>query len=346
MEKKSNKLGWLVALICLIVVVFVIGYLIINDKDNENDKEVNDKDDDFIGEMLDVSYEEYEMCLEDDVFESGGYIFNKEIVVYECENKEKCGLLSYGMFDYCNATNKLVALFDGEKKLLYNYEDMKVVFEADDIYSYIYQSEYDTDYAYLLYEIDDKVGILNLNGEILVEAIYDDIALSNPTYDGEYSIERNVIAALKDNKVGVIKMETGEEVVPFEYEYIKIYDRYYVIRNNDTESLVDLGVNPILEGFKRIDIFYDLVFAEKDNKIYVYDLKGNQYLSETFDIKKSYENHLDSGYYVYSMHEEDRKLTIEVKDSGEYLACYELDKNEKKLTEFDCKEIIDEEDDE
>jgi len=339
-KKKSNKFLFLliVILIGLGVVYFTL-YLTENKKENTNKKEDNTKEP--ISQET-VSYHDYEDCNYDLITESEGKIYLDEQLIYECKSTSEYGCYISNIVDdnmYCNTTDSLILITDNQKDLLYDYKNKKVILEADSFYSVIYDDSGKV--AYFVFYKDDKAGLVSMTGEVVLEPIYDSVTLSHPGYDGEYSLKNGIVAVEKDDKVGVLVIETGEEEVPFEYDDIRIYENNYILIKDNKATLTDLELNLILDdGFNDMVIFNNVLFTEKNKELSFYDLKGEKILNDMIKINKSYANHSETGYTAYSMDQYNSVITIEIfdEDKWDYDSCYNLYVNEKKLEKIVCGE--------
>ena len=308
---------------------------------SENDNIVNDEKKYFANEIEEPSYDVYESCDYDYITESNGKIYLDKDVVYTCKS-EDCGLLDVENFFYCNKTNSLVAIYDGDKNLLLNFKDKKIVMEYDEIYSLRQQDgrECFNCYAYFRVQKGDKEGIASIYGDILVEPIYERIGNFRDTYGNGADIEKQLVTATKDGKVGVINIETGKIVIPFEYEYIKIWEKHYVVRKNGKETLLDLNGNVVLDGdFDYINDTSGIIFAEKDDKIHFYDYNYELLTKNTVPIKETAMNNPSTGYSTTRI---DDILFIKVYDGGvgEFLACYKLSLfSNYEFEKIDCESL-------
>lgn len=341
-KKKSKKILFLLLIVLLAIGGFCCYKFFLADDEKKNDSDKNKENPQKPDTEEVIAYHDYESCEYDSIFEENGYVFLDEVVIYDCENKGEygCYITFVDDSEYCNTTDSLVLITDGEKDILYDYKNQKNILEVDSIRSYIYS---DTGYvAYFVFEEDEKVGLASMTGKVILDAKYDDIALTTPTYDGEYSIKNNVVAVEKDGKVGVLEITTGKEVIPFEYNYVRIYNTHYILLSDTKAALVDLKLETVFEGdFDGMLLVNEVLFVEDDMELSFYDLKGNKLVEDTVKIAKPFEPNNDTGYHALSMDQYNEAITIEVYDKeGNTTACYDLNKKEKKLEKFDCDGIF------
>lgn len=337
--KKRSKTFLLLLIIILIGLgFFYYKFYLIKDINKEEKAE---KVEPPTSNDLNALYHDYERCDYDSLMESEQYIFLNDEVIYECQSNGEYGCYATTIddFEYCNTTDSLIMITDDGKDLIYDYKNKKVVLEVDYFNNILYSDH--GFMAYFVFEKDGKVGLATMEGKVVIEPIYDDISLGNPVFEGEYSLKNNVVAAEKDGKVGVLEITTGKEVIPFNYNYIRIYANNYVLVGDENISLTDLELNTILDGnFNDMIVVDEVAFVENNKVISFYDLKGNKLVEDTVEIIKPYDNSHDRGFMAYSMDQFNEVITIEVfTEDGEYYSCYNLHVKEKRLEKFNCSEM-------
>ena len=122
-----------------------------------------------------------------------------------------------------------------------------------------------------------KVGLININEEIIIEPQYEDIEVRNK----QYVVTKNGKSAL---------MSEGSIITPFKYEEISctFAEDYYIIYVDGKEGLIDKNgeekIKPIYEYLCCDDIEKGyLVFEGSSGKYGVLDLEGNKILDEIYD---------------------------------------------------------------
>lgn len=345
-SKNSNKSGIVLVIIFVVLcVTALIGFLIIDVKDKE---QTPDKEQEKNEVENGVSYHEFQVCTYDEAYESDGYVFFNDTVVYECQSTGEfgCYLTRIDDFSYCNKTDSVVMITDNQRDFLYNYETQEIILEVDSFEKVIYDELGSV--AYFIFSKDGKEGIATLTGKVLIEPKYELISIDYGDFSGEYSLKNGTVVAKKDNKYGVIEIETDSVMVPFEYDGINVYAEYYVLRSTDKIVLTDLKLNTVFtEDVDDIFLFNDVIFAEKDSQLTFYDLNGNKIIEETISINKPYSNLGDTGYSVYTMDQYNQVITLSVygKNMMDYKACYNIHLVENRLEVLDCKEVFDDLDD-
>ena len=338
-KKKNNKALIIIISIILFVIGFILGYNLLSDESSkENDNKKKEENKEPVSEVL---YKPYETCIYNDCHDENGKLYIDDKEIYECQNKgeEECQFLFTQQFAYCNATDSLAVLQDGDKAFLYDYKNKKIIFEADFITSTFEQPNSNGEnYAYLVFEQDGKKGILSIYGQVLVDAKYDDIGNSTPTYNGEYNVTKKMISVTNNNLMGVINPETGEIIVPLEYDNIEIFDDYYVLEKAGVYSLTSHDLEEIFSGeYTDMTVLENYLFVQEDNDVFIYDLEGNKVIDNSFKTEYTFEHNYLSGYNVTS--NEDGTLDIETYTGDERIAtaCYNANPESGTLTTIVCK---------
>ena len=322
--------------LALLLILFLCSFSLVGcGKDKEEKKDEQEKPKEV------ALYHDYQYCSFTSITESGSSIFLDGSLIYECQGtgEYSCYATLVHESDYCNTTDSLIMITDNGKDILYNYSTKKVVLEVDSFENKIY-SENGFD-AFFVFIKDGKYGLASMLGKVVIEPKYENIALANPVYGGEYSVKNNLIAAKNNGKVGVLEISTGKEVVPFENEHVRIYDNNFILTKEDKIIFTDLELKTIFEGdFDNMILIDDVLFVEIGNTLSFYDLTGNKLIEDTVEIVKPYEDSDDRGYIAQSMDQYNETITIEVLDEeNEHFACYNLHVKEKQLEKFNCSEM-------
>lgn len=90
----------------------------------------------------------------------------------------------------------------------------------------------------------NKYGIIDLNGNILVNFIYDNIFFNVAT--NEDSVENNLIPAIKNNKAGYIDF-WGNIMIPFIYKYVGLFinGKAWVSKEDGKTGIINIHGNVI-----------------------------------------------------------------------------------------------------
>ena len=123
--------------------------------------------------------------------------------------------------DYTNNTYNTKVLDSKNKQILEQYNKIQPVENYDEYNNLWYEKNL------LKFEKDGKYGLIDLNGKVLLEAIYDDI----------YSLKgtKDVVITVQDKKLGLVNSD-GTTVIPNKYTQIKSLGEdtnLYIVQNED-----------------------------------------------------------------------------------------------------------------
>jgi len=136
-----------------------------------------------------------------------------------------------------------------------------------------------TDGNYIVYRPDDKWGVVDYNGNIIIPFIYSYIV--QDYYSAEDVVDDNYIATFGNQKLGVINPQ-GQEIIPFEYDRISFEKVCYFLSTtgtyfNSQYKVADLQGNIILpDSYDNLQLINDstIEVTLKREKAH-FDLKGN-----------------------------------------------------------------------
>lgn len=169
---------------------------------------------------------------------------------------------------------------DGYKNIVLNKENEEIFKEYDISCLHLRYAQDNILYenTVLVYSVDDKKGLIDINGKIITEAIYDDIS---PVENKE-----GFIYVTKDNKIGILNIK-GQEVVEIKYSNITI-DTYeeeetkyfktgYIVSNIEDNNTMYGYVN--YKGKEIIETKYskiERITEIYDNNIYLVCFDDNK----------------------------------------------------------------------
>lgn len=243
--KKSKKFLIVSIIILLITVSTVLIFILINKRDNDNskDREIQEETHEYI-------YKEQKGKIE-------FYEDNVLIDTYICMD-EKCNVYSVGMYEYFSVNPKVIAIFDDNSIFLYNYIEKKAISSHYASLQNLYKK--DETVAFIAYNNDNLVGIIGVDGNVVVPFEYDAIGYSiNSGYVSDYSYNsNNLITAMKDDKWGLISLIDGNIILEFKYDDI-YYNGYdcIAVKENDSWYLLNL------QGEKILNYSYDIIIPSK-----------------------------------------------------------------------------------
>ena len=211
-----------------------------------------------------------------------------------------------------------------------------------------YSIEEISNVEYVVFQNDNKYGVIDRKGKILVDAVYDEIDIPNPMkpvfickYDYNLEKQEYNIKVLNDKNetilyqyfmVDAIKLDWDNSEIPFEKSVLKYKQKgkYGIIDFNGK-----IVTKAKYDEIKSLDFQEGLLLVKKNDKYGVINIKGDYILKEKYDIIKPNENYQASkqidkiGFIVGN-------LTTEGYKYG-----YVNNKNQKVLNiEYDQIEIV------
>lgn len=180
-----------------------------------------------------------------------------------------------------------------------------------------YQLEIVNEIDYMLYSENNKFGVIDKNGQVIIDSRYDEIQIPNPSKPlficmYGYDEEKNQynIKVLNDKQeqilyqyviVEAIELNSGISAIPYEKSVLKY-------KENGKYGLIDFQGNIITKAnYDEIDSFdYNegLLRVKKDNKYGIININGATIVKQEYDEIKSdgyYEDAVEyrkSGYIV------------------------------------------------
>lgn len=242
--KKSKKILIVSIIILLIIATAVLIFILINKNDNDNTKDHEKQE-----EIHEYIYKEQKGKIE-------FYEDNVLIDTYICMDEE-CSVYSVGMYEYFSVNPKVIAIYDDNSIFLYNYIEKKAISSHYISLQNLYKN--DETVAFIAYNNDNLVGIIGVDGSVVVPFEYDAIGYSiNSGYVSDYSYNSNLIAAMKDDKWGLISLIDGSIILELKYDDI-YYNGYdcIAVKENDSWYLLNL------QGEKILNYSYDIIIPSK-----------------------------------------------------------------------------------
>ena len=178
----------------------------------------------------------------------------KESIMYKNDNNNKYGVITTSMqqvitpkykeIKYNEYTGNFIVAASNGKYGVISKDGQEVIVEVK------YDSVRIVNYDPLMYEVklNNKYGIINKEGKVIANTEYDKLG-----YAGDKTKEQNAVLIIKNvydnkdgivvcknNKYGILDIETGREITPVESEITKIYSKtdntgkkeYYVELSN------------------------------------------------------------------------------------------------------------------
>lgn len=156
---------------------------------------------------------------------------------------------------------------------------------------------------YVAFLENNKYGVMNKNGDVIISAEYDEIDIPNPSkplfickYDYDESNDEYHIRVFNNNKesilyqyyiVNPIELSWDNSEVPFEKSVLKF-------KQKGKYGLIDFSgkiiLKPKYEEITTLDSQEGLLLVKKKGKYGVVNIKGDYILKEKYDIIKANEN--------------------------------------------------------
>ena len=186
----------------------------------------------------------------------------------------------------------------------------------------------------------NKVGLIDHNGKVIIDLIYDDIKVFNDKY----------IFASKNNKYGVINLK-NEEIIPFEYTYIYSVGNFIVLQKDNKISIANSNMKIYIDskidneyGKEFDEEYFDGPFGSKsyNNKLYLrtyYNGKTSIYLIDSKNIERKIST-TTTFKDLYDYTKQEYIFTFEDNNDKETLTFYDYDLYEYFKTELDRNKNI------
>lgn len=156
--------------------------------------------------------------------------------------------------NYENETYTTKVVDSKNKEILRDYNQVEAIENYDENYNLWYEENV------LTYINDNQYGLINLDGDILLEAKFDDIYALRGTKDA--------LVTIKDEKLGLINNK-GEEIIPNEYIEINSLGKdtdLYIVKNENNKY----GI------YNKLDTKYQEIKALNNKEIFCVK-ENNQY---------------------------------------------------------------------
>ena len=251
---------------------------------------------------------------------------NKYLYFYDCDNKLCTSTTNvgnyYSRYTYkknspyiVNYDDDTVIINDNGKYLVYDYKNDKLVSDSYDWYEYL---SYNNN-TYFIIRGNNKVGIVDNQGSMVVNNIYDNIVVSG----NMLKVSNNNLYGLLDNNFSIY--------LDVEYQYVNVNGENVIIEKDNTYSLLSLSKEVIGSDYvyiTRIDNSNYLVI-DKDNKIDIVNnkLESNLIMIINGSLDYSNTNNIDT----LNIRFEDNIMLFDVLSSDKEGITYRYDIVSKKL---------------
>ena len=251
---------------------------------------------------------------------------NKYLYFYDCESKlctstTKVGSY-YSRYTYkkdspyiVNYDDETTIINDNGKYLVYDYKNDKVVSDSYDWYEYLYYN----DGVYFIVKSNNKTGIIDEQGSMIVNNIYDSIVLSG-----------NMLKVRNDNLYGLLDSDFNN-YLDIEYQYVEVNGENIIIEKDNKYSLLSLSKEVMGSDYLYISKVDDsnYLVIDKDNKI---DIVNNKLESNLIMIIDGHLDYSDSSNIdTLNIRFEDNVMLFDVLSSDSEGITYKYDIVGKKL---------------
>ena len=206
-----------------------------------------------------------------------------------------------------------------------------------------YESPINIEYDYYKLYSNDKFGVINTKGEKIIDSVYDDIIIPNPS-ENVFICTFNYNAATEEYDYKVLN-EKGEEIFT-SYEEIEVipvtgiiggipYEKWALKYKQDNKyGLIDLNgkklTKPIYEEIESVPYKEGVFLVKKDGKYGVINNKG------VTIIKPEYDSILGDGYYNDEIgYKASGYIVKTVTENGEYYGYIDSNGETLLTTEYD-----------
>ena len=251
---------------------------------------------------------------------------NKYLYFYDCDSNlctstTKVGSY-YSRYTYkkdspyiVNYDEETAIINDNGKYLVYDYKNDKVVSDSYDWYEYLYYN----DGVYFIVKSNNKTGIIDEQGSMIVNNIYDSIVLSG-----------NMLKVRNDNLYGLLDSDFNN-YLDIEYQYVEVNGENIIIEKDNKYSLLSLSKEVMGSDYLYISKVDDsnYLVIDKDNKI---DIVNNKLESNLIMIIDGHLDYSDSSNIdTLNIRFEDNVMLFDVLSSDSEGITYKYDLVGKKL---------------
>lgn len=251
---------------------------------------------------------------------------NKYLYFYDCESNlctstTKVGSY-YSRYIYKKDSPYIISyddetaiINDNGKYLVYDYKNDKVISKSYDWYKYLFYNGN----TYFIIRGNNKVGIIDNQGSMVVNNIYDNIALEN----NMLKVSNNSLYGLLDSDFNIY--------LDIEYQYVEVNGENVIIEKDNKYSLLSLSKEVIGSDYLYISKVDDsnYLVIDKDNKIDIVNnkLESNLIMIINGSLDYSNTNNIDT----LNIRFEDNIMLFDVLSSDKEGITYRYDIISKKL---------------
>lgn len=263
----------------------------------------------------------------------------KIMTTYKCKTSCQIYTRNGEITGYFNKGKILIQ--EGLNVFLYDLLNNKKVSDYYNRFDYIYDGNNKELENIKMFKVTDsfnKHGILDLDGKILIDLIYDELGKIYGTDITNYSYAKNYITARTTNKWGIISLTNGKKIIDFQYKDIKVssYNKLAIKEGNLWSVVDESNKRLISKGYSSVDIYTDYYVVSEAGKAFVIDSLGNVFSNKidlyytvdpwaTITIKGLSSAIEDGNLYLYV------DVPIDIKAGTYKTVKYVYDKENKEL---------------
>ncbi len=269
LPKKKGKVFTVIVVLILLIAIIVAVCFFLSKEDKKKPIESSSNSNPSTPVQYSYTYQDNKIVFLAD---------SEEIASYSCESLE-CSVYSLGRYQYNR--DGVIAIRDGSNIFLYNFLEKKKL--TDDFIRLENLLEEDETKAFIASLPTGETGIIDTNGKVVIPFEYENFGYSIGGGDvTDYSYDKKVITASKEGKWGLISLEDGTEILPFQYE-----DIYYnglevvCVRQDGLWYLVDWKGQSILpDGYDMIVPLNSYILVSKNGLFSILNYSGEKKLQQ------------------------------------------------------------------
>lgn len=245
----------------------------------------------------------------------------KKVNEYKCNDGSYTGCLispASQSFAYVPANKNVIMLVDDNYSTMVMFDiDKGVIGTYGGSALYLYSSERKNNeggtYIYIQAKNSDKYGIIDTNGKLVHEFNLNGAhnqsteEYINGMLRTAYSVENDMIIEKKNGKFGISRIKSNDTVIEYSFDLIRLFvdskytdsseitkanSKYFKAKINNQWYLYSFETkNKVInEGYDNLFLVNDeIVIVEKDNHLYIKDIKGNNLVNDKIeDLSSEY----------------------------------------------------------
>lgn len=288
MKNKKEALGGLIIIVLLILVL--VTYLTFYNYRKENKKEIPLNDNSTATIYI---YNDNSILKVEDLSK----VTDTKNVVgeYNCKYDD-CDILETNLINPIY-DNKYIILKENSEVFIYNFTTEKIV---SDKYSNLINRKNN----HLLVEKNNKYGLIDIEGEKLIDTIYDEIDLD---------MYNNITKVKLNNLYGVYDVKEMKEIIKPKYENINISDsKYYSVKKDDGWYVIDNNDTLITNGYTYTFAFNKGFIAQIENNLHILKYTNEEELlyEEVIPIEDNFEVSRNSSIITININEKKYEYDI------------------------------------